>query len=44
MTIVFSKYDPTLTYAGQKKFDCGNAAGETCMGLKACLDVCTVCQ
>lgn len=26
MTIVFSKYDPNLTYAGQKKFDCGNAA------------------
>jgi len=25
MTIVFSKYDPNLTYAGQKKFDCGNA-------------------
>lgn len=25
MTIVFSKYDPGLTYAGQKKFDCGNA-------------------
>lgn len=24
MTIVFSKYDPTLTYTGQKKFDCGH--------------------
>jgi ribosomal protein S18 acetylase RimI-like enzyme len=25
MTIVFSKYDPALTYSGQKKFDCGHA-------------------
>lgn len=25
MTIVFSKYDPSLTYSGQKRFDCGHA-------------------
>lgn len=25
MTIVFSKYDSSLTYQGQKKFDCGHA-------------------
>lgn len=24
MTIVFSKYDPSLTYAGQRKFDCAH--------------------
>ena len=24
MTIEFSKYDPGLTYTGQKRFDCGN--------------------
>lgn len=26
MSILFSQYDPAKTYAGQKKFDCGNAA------------------
>jgi GNAT superfamily N-acetyltransferase len=26
MNFIFSRYDATRTYAGQKKFDCGNAA------------------